>query len=50
MLADTPDFRHVAEADWQLALDDHLKSPYQRLWEKRKRAIWRAEYERSFEF
>lgn len=45
MLADAADFRQVAEADWQLALDDHLKSPYQRLWEKRKRAIWRAEYE-----
>ena len=45
-LTDFPSFRVVAEADWQIALHDHLKSPYQRLWEKRKRPIWRAEYER----
>jgi len=38
-------WRRVAEADWQLELSDHLKSPYQRLWEKRKRTIWRAEFE-----
>ncbi|MBC8160937.1 MAG: methyltransferase domain-containing protein [Roseiflexaceae bacterium] len=40
-------FAPVAEADWQLALSDHLRSPYQRLWAQRKRTIWRAEFERT---
>lgn len=39
-------FRLVPQEEWHLALGDHLKSPYQRLWEKRKRTIWRAEFER----
>ena len=40
-------WQRVAEGDWNLALGDHLKSPYQRLWEKRRRTIWRAEFEAS---
>jgi len=47
MMADEPRLREIDQGGWQLSLDEHLKSPYQRLWEKRGRAIWRAEYEKQ---
>lgn len=47
MMADAADFSTVPPAQWQISLDDHLASPYQLLWAKRKRTIWRAEYEKG---